>query len=402
MPNNSINSTTQQYLDIYDVTNDTVIMKNGSAAVILSVSALNFGLLAEEEQDAIIYSYAGLLNSINYPIQILVKSQTKDVTNYLQLLKQQEEESEDKMKSMRISRYKDFVANLIQERNVLDKKFYVIIPASPIEMGILSAQSVVPGVESPDVSTIEKSVLIERAKNNLEPKRDHLVAQFGRIGLYSRQLKTQEIIQLFYIAYNPEAAEGQQLTESKNYTTPLVKASVQGNIIMTDQPTPATTMAPQTEPVAPAPMTPPTTSSTIDSTKPEAPTATPAPIEQTVPGLAPAPVAPSPDEVIAAASAPVSIEPMTTPEMLAPMAPAPVSPTEPIPVVDLQNEINSTIEKLGEKPGLTPNPTASSVPPTQPTPIKVEATPSPTPAPMPEQTSNAPATPQAPAELPEI
>ncbi len=229
-----IQSTTQKFLEIHDVSNNFLILKNGGASLILSVNALNFGLLAEEEQDAIIYQYAGLLNSLNYPIQILIRSQSKDVTNYLHLLKDQEDKTMDRVKKQQIEQYRGFVSNLIQERNVLDKKFYVVIPASPLEMGVVSAKSVLPGVKSEDISSFEKSVILEKARNILEPKRDHLVAQFGRIGLFANQLKTEEIIQLFYNSYNPEATEGQNLTDSRNYTTPLVQPSVQG-VFMNDQ-----------------------------------------------------------------------------------------------------------------------------------------------------------------------
>lgn len=228
MPQPTIDSTTQQYLDIHDITNDLVIMKNGTTSLILSVNAMNFGLLAEEEQDSIIYAYAGLLNSLNYPIQILVRSQTKDVTSYLQKLKEQEEEANSRENQQRIRRYREFVANLIHERNVLDKKFYVVIPAAPIELGLLPVQTVIPGQKQFDVGSVERSVLLEKAQHLLEPKRDHLIAQFARIGLYSEQLKTQEIIQLFYLSYNPEASEGQQIAESNSYNTPLVKASFEG------------------------------------------------------------------------------------------------------------------------------------------------------------------------------
>ncbi|MBP7700887.1 hypothetical protein KA111_02375 [Candidatus Woesebacteria bacterium] len=223
-----INSTTQQFLDIFDITNNFVIMKDGTTSVIISVDAMNFGLLAEEEQDSIMYAYAGLLNSINYPIQILIRSQTKDVTNYLQLLKEQELAALDRGKQKRIQKYREFVGDLIRERNVLDKKFFVIIPAAPVELGILAATSVLPGKGTVQITSVDRNLILEKAKNVLEPKKDHLIAQFARIGLYSRQLETQEIIQLFYLSYNPEASEGQQIAESSSYTTPLVGAQVEG------------------------------------------------------------------------------------------------------------------------------------------------------------------------------
>lgn len=224
-------STTQQFLDIFDITNDLVILKDGTTSLILTVDAMNFGLLAEEEQDSIMYAYAGLLNSLNYSIQIIIRSQTKDVTGYLQLLKDQEDKSSDRMQQQRIRKYREFVSNLIRERNVLDKKFYVVIPAKPLELGILPPSSILPGKAVPNITGADRNIILEKAKNLLEPKRDHLIAQFARIGLYSRQLETQEIIQLFYLSYNPEASEGQHMGESKAYTTPLVSAATTENQI---------------------------------------------------------------------------------------------------------------------------------------------------------------------------
>ncbi|MFH2118687.1 MAG: hypothetical protein ABII10_03050, partial [Candidatus Paceibacterota bacterium] len=118
----------------------------------------------------------------------------------------------------------NFVGQLIKERNVLDKKFYVIIPAQPIEVGMLTAKSILPGKQAPEITQEQKTAVIEKGLGILEPRRDHLVAQFNRIGLYARQLVTQEIIEVFYNNYNPEASEGQQITDSKNYTTAMVNA----------------------------------------------------------------------------------------------------------------------------------------------------------------------------------
>ncbi|MBP9781537.1 hypothetical protein KBC89_02685 [Candidatus Woesebacteria bacterium] len=226
MPTTPNTTTTQQFLDIYDITNDVLILKNGTSAIILTVDAMNFGLLAEEEQDAIMYAYAGLLNSLNYPIQIVVQSKTKDVTGYLRKLTEQEEKTSNETMRKRIAQYRLFVANLIHERNVLDKRFYVVIPATSIEMGFLGAQTFVPGKDDFNISDVERSVVIEKASNLLEPKRDHLISQFARIGLYSRQLNTQEIIQLFYVNYNPESTEGQEIAESSAYTSGLVHADM--------------------------------------------------------------------------------------------------------------------------------------------------------------------------------
>lgn len=219
-------ATAQEFLEIHDITNDLVILKDGTTSFILTVGAMNFGLLAEAEQDAVIYTYAALLNSLNYPIQIIIQSQTKDVTNYLNLLKQKEEESQSTPKKERIARYRGFVTNLIQERNVLDKNFYVSVPATPLELGLLSVDSVIPGRSDFDINKHEKPLIVDKAQSILEPRRDHLISQFARIGLYSRQLTTQEIIRVFYTSYNPEASEGFGVADSSEYQTAMVRASL--------------------------------------------------------------------------------------------------------------------------------------------------------------------------------
>jgi len=226
MSDNTISSTTQEYLDVYDITNDMVILKDGVVSIIMQIGTMNFSLLAEQEQDAIMYTYGALLNSLNFPIQINIQSNIKDASRYLRLLDNQIKKSESRAKSQLIGEYRDFVANLIRERNVLEKKFFVVIPTNAAEMGLYTAESVLPGKTKFDINNFEKTVLIEKAATILDPRRDHLISQFNRIGLFARQLDTQEIIQNFYINYNPESMEGQEVTNSESYTTPMVRASI--------------------------------------------------------------------------------------------------------------------------------------------------------------------------------
>ncbi len=231
MSDKVISSTTQEFLDVYDIVNDMVLLKDGSAAIILQVGTMNFSLLAEQEQDAVIFTYGSVLNSLNYPIQINIQSQTKDATKYLRLLDEQIAKASSERRATLIKKYRSFVEGLIKERNVLQKRFFIIASASPSEMGLITPSSVLPGQGAFNVELIEKSILLEKAINVLEPRRDHLVSQFNRLGLFARQLTTQEIIQNFYINYNPEAAEGQEISSSENYTTPLVRASFGGKFM---------------------------------------------------------------------------------------------------------------------------------------------------------------------------
>lgn len=370
----TISSTTQQFLDIYDITNDLLIMKDGSTALIVTVDAMNFGLLAEEEQDAIMYAYAGLLNSLNYSVQIVIRSQTKDATNYLNLLKEQETRATSDTKKKQIAAYRDFVAELIRERNVLDKKFYIVIPATNLEMGLLPPQTVVPGVKQIDISSVDRSVILEKAKTTLEPKRDHLIAQFGRIGLYARQLVTQEIIQLFYTSYNPEAAEGQQITNTSDYTTPLVSGQTQ----MTDTPTPTPPInndqsgAAVTPPMGQAPSMPgqpaPVNPGAPNPVPSPEPTVPPTPTSQPAPTAASPTTSPSPMQPPAGSTPnPGVIEPMpaspTTPSAASPAATPTANPGMAAEADDsakaAQDVINMTAQQIGGAPS-TDGPSSST------------------------------------------
>ncbi|MEK7458693.1 MAG: hypothetical protein AAB612_04420 [Patescibacteria group bacterium] len=226
--NTHIQSTTQNYLEIFDVTNDIVILRDGSVAMVLAVSSINFGLLAEEEQDSIIYSYAGLLNSLSFPIEIVVRSQKKDVTTYLRYVQEWEDKTLSPLRKTQIRRYREFVSELVKERRILDKKFYVAIPYKGASV---DAKSMIPSIKKKnEMPLLDRAYILERALTDLEPKRDHLIAQFGRIGLMARQLNTQELIQLLYTIYNPGSYEGQKMTDTRSYTTAVVEASLSGVI----------------------------------------------------------------------------------------------------------------------------------------------------------------------------
>lgn len=227
MPSTSvaIKSTTQEHLDILDIKDNVVMLKDGGVSVVLQISAVNFDLLSEDEQEAIIYAYAGLLNSLTFPIQIVVRSQRKDISNYLDLLKTQEDKSVSLKRKTQIKEYRQFVSQIVKEGNVLDKKFYCVVPFSRIELGLQASNPL--SLKKNTALPYDKSYILNKALTTLHPKRDHLIRQFSRIGLYARQLNTQELTQLFYNAHNPDQAKETSLTGAERYDYPLVQSRVE-------------------------------------------------------------------------------------------------------------------------------------------------------------------------------
>ncbi|OGG29210.1 hypothetical protein A2971_04580 [Candidatus Gottesmanbacteria bacterium RIFCSPLOWO2_01_FULL_46_21] len=197
-----IRSSTQDFTEIEDVNHDVVLFVDGSTAMILATTAVNFGLLSEKEQEAMIYAYAGLLNSLSFPVQILIRSQHKDVTSYLRLLEEQEIKQKNPKLASSINSYRLFVAETVKEKEVLDKKFYVVIPFSSLELG--TSTKVLFGSKKRGLP-YPKEYIFDKALMVLSPKRDQLTRLLHRIGLRAMQLTNEQIVQLLFSIYNPES-----------------------------------------------------------------------------------------------------------------------------------------------------------------------------------------------------
>ncbi len=207
-----IRSSTQQFVEIEDVDRDIVMFTDGSCSMVLSTSAVNFGLLSEKEQESLIYAYAGLLNSLSFPIQLLIRTQQKDITSYLHQLEDQEKKQMNPKLQASIHSYRLFVAQMVKERNVLDKKFYLVIPFSSLEIG--AAPSVLFGSKAKGLP-YPKQYIFDRAFTVLAPKRDQLIRLMGRLGLKTEQMTNEQLIRFFFTIYNPGTPLPDQSTISQ-------------------------------------------------------------------------------------------------------------------------------------------------------------------------------------------
>ncbi|TSC88763.1 MAG: hypothetical protein G01um10145_789 [Microgenomates group bacterium Gr01-1014_5] len=199
-----ISSTTQQHILIADITDDILLTKEGGAAIIMRASALNFSLLSEKEQEAITYAYSAFLNSLSFAIQILVRSQKKDVTNYLNYLKEEADKQTNAKLKVLIGSYQTFVAQIVKKRNVLEKDFFIIIPFSPFELGISTTGMVNTLTRRQRSVPYPKDYVLKKAKTVLFPRRDHVIRQSGRLGIKVQQLTTEEVARLFHNIYRTD------------------------------------------------------------------------------------------------------------------------------------------------------------------------------------------------------
>ncbi|OGH10869.1 MAG: hypothetical protein A2857_00960 [Candidatus Levybacteria bacterium RIFCSPHIGHO2_01_FULL_36_15] len=195
-----IHSTTQDFTDIVSIDKDMVLFKNGNVCAVLEISPVNFYLLTEEEQEARIYAYMSLLNSLSFYIQILIVSKRIDLSFYLKLIDQKISAEKSPRILEHLKHYKDFIGQLVKGEDLLDKKIYIVIPYSELERGATS-QTKTLVTKNPETTALRK------ANEIIVDKKNQIMTQIQRAGLSSRQLRTEELVKLFYEAFNEESVD---------------------------------------------------------------------------------------------------------------------------------------------------------------------------------------------------
>lgn len=199
VPKKPNNPSTQSFIEIEEIKENFIILKGGYAAIVIEVQSTNFALLSEEEQRVKLLSYASLLNSLSFPIQVLVRSKRIDITSYINSLTEQAShvsfagignEQKEKISSF-ILKYKGFIEDLTKVNTVLDKKFYIIISYSSLEQGAKGA--------------VSKEDIFEQSKASLKIKADSLLLQIQRLSLRAKILEQKDLVTLFYELFNSQA-----------------------------------------------------------------------------------------------------------------------------------------------------------------------------------------------------
>ena len=186
--------TTQRFTEISDIVDNVVILSGGQACLIIEVKAVNFSLQSQDDQQIKILSYGSLLNSLSFPIQIVIVSRKIDISNYIRLLDVEQRKTSSNVLAKRIGMYKDFVGDLVRTNVVLDKKFYIAISFSFLEKGASGAGSIK-----------DKNAFARDAKNLLMSKATSVLGGLQRIGLISKILDRNELINLYYEIYNSDS-----------------------------------------------------------------------------------------------------------------------------------------------------------------------------------------------------
>lgn len=221
---------TQNHLDIVDVKDGVLILTGGRFRIVVEAQAINFDLLSEAEQDAAIYSYANLINSLDFPLQVVIRTRQVDVTNYIEYLKSFKRLQPTSILRQQLDNYITFIQELVTENTVLFKKFYVVIPhikkvSEQASSGLLDPVLKLVGKEK--VVTAYSDDDLNKAQQIFNQRTKELFWQFKRLGIGVRQLGTEELIRLFYEIYNPESGQNDALrNDILGYTSTIVQPNL--------------------------------------------------------------------------------------------------------------------------------------------------------------------------------
>lgn len=196
-------SPTQKFLEIDQIKEGVVVLRNKALRGVLMSSSLNFALKSEDEQTAIIYQFQNFLNSLDFSLEISIQSRRLNITGYLDKLKELEQQEKNDLLRLQISEYQKFIRELIAESSIMSKNFFVIVPFTLAELPRLTGEKKPP--QQKGVSLTEER--FQRAKNQLWQRMEFVALGLRRCGLEVMPLNTTELIELFWGVYHPEEAE---------------------------------------------------------------------------------------------------------------------------------------------------------------------------------------------------
>jgi len=202
-------SATQAFLEIKDIREGVLLLKNNAIRGVLMVSSINFALKSEEEQTAIIYAFQSFLNSLDFSCQIVIQSRNINITPYLDTLKDLEERQTNELLKKQTSSYREFIKNMVVGDVVMTKNFYVVVPYTLMEIfGVKGAGQQFNFLQSKEQQNQEMDEdKFQRCKTQLWQRMEYLAMGLRRCGLEAMPLTTPELIELFWSIHHPDQAE---------------------------------------------------------------------------------------------------------------------------------------------------------------------------------------------------
>jgi len=198
-------------------------MNDGSFRGVVTCESINFDLMSSREREGVEFSYQSFLNSLYFPIQIFVRSEKVDIGPYLEKLVGLRRSQDNMLLGMLMEDYVEFIDTVSRETNIMDKRFYIVIPYFSIgDLGALAAasKSIFTAFTKPKQQQHIKidQAAYTKAKEELSNRINAVVSGLFQMGVKARPLGTNELSALYYNTYNPDTAIREPLTDPSAIT----------------------------------------------------------------------------------------------------------------------------------------------------------------------------------------
>lgn len=226
-------NSTQNTLQIAEIRDGIVIMNDGSYRSVVMVKSINFDLMSPQEQESVEYSYQSFLNSLYFPVQIFIRSQKVDLQPYIEKLDKIRTEHDNMLLALLMDDYIGYIDALSQQTNIMDKKFYIVIPFFPtpdVQKALTQSKDFFSGLAGL-FSNKEQHVTIneaelEKAKEELRNRVQAVLSGLMQCAIQGLPLDTQELIELYYDTYNPDTATRQPLKNFNEISADVITKGV--------------------------------------------------------------------------------------------------------------------------------------------------------------------------------
>jgi len=199
-------ASTQQFLEIGQIKEGVMVLKNKAMRAVLIVSSLNFALKSDDEQTGIIYQFQNFLNSLDFSLEIVVQSRKLNITGYLEKLKELEAKQQNELLKLQTAEYRNFIKDLIAGGAIMSKNFFVVVPFTLAEIPGMEAARGLFKQQKQTTGSLDDDQF-QRAKTQLWHRLEFVALGLKRCGLQCSSLSTTELIELFWSVYHPEQAE---------------------------------------------------------------------------------------------------------------------------------------------------------------------------------------------------
>lgn len=206
----------QRYLDIAEIRDDLVILKDGTLRSVLLVSSINFALKSVDEQNAIVQAYMQFLNGLDFPIQVLIQSRRMNIDAYMRQIAESEKILTNELLKRQIHDYREFILQLVKLGEIMQKRFYVVVPLNPLDQSGGTQRGFFQRLReilTPTVAGKLSEERFQKMKFDLSLRINQIIGGLSSMSLNAVQLDTQSLIELYYSVYNPELFETQRMTD---------------------------------------------------------------------------------------------------------------------------------------------------------------------------------------------